>query len=190
VSKILNNTTASPVFVSDTGVSIAANGSYTIPEQDYLLWAASSNIVSLVGASTVTVSDGSYVLSISDGINLIKGIYPSLIKAVPYGKTNLQFAEAASVAASMPTDVISFTASANTRLVTASVSGNNVAMYTLLINGVVKGRKYTSFGASLNTEFKLNTGLSVVSGDIVKIQVYHTRPFVGDFSAKLILENT
>jgi hypothetical protein len=190
VSKILNNTTASPVFVSDTGVSIAANGSYTIPEQDYLLWAASSNIVSLVGAATVTVSDGSYVLSISDGINLIKGIYPSLIKAVPYGNTNLQFAEVASVAASTPTDVISFTASANTRLVTASVSGNNVAMYTLLINGVVKGRKYTSFGASLNTEFKLNTGLSVVSGDIVKIQVYHTRPFVGDFNAKLILENT
>jgi hypothetical protein len=186
----LHNATGSTLFIADTGVSITSGGNYTIPEQDYLLWAASSNIVTFIGNSDITVSDGSFTLGISDAINLIKGIYPTTIKAVPYGNTSIFTSEANSVAASTLTDIITYTASTNIRLVSASVSGNNVAQYTLLLNGNVIGKKYTSFGAALNADFKLNTGLSIIAGDVLKVQVIHTRPYVGDFNAKFIMETT
>lgn len=54
----------------------ASPGSYTIPPQDYLLWAASSDIITQVGLGDIVVNDGSFDLNISDGIDLIKGIYP------------------------------------------------------------------------------------------------------------------
>jgi hypothetical protein len=62
-------------MVTDTGVSIAASYSYTIPPTDYLLWSASSSVVTKVGDGSLVVSDGSSDLNISDGIDLIKGIY-------------------------------------------------------------------------------------------------------------------
>lgn len=73
MSKILKNSTASVVSVSDTGVAIPASGQYTIPANDYPLWASSDNVVTLVGAGTLVVNDGSSDLSISDGIDRIKG---------------------------------------------------------------------------------------------------------------------
>lgn len=77
MSKILKNTTASPINIADTGITLAASpATYTIPPQDYLIWAASSDIVGPVGGSTVVVNDGSTDLSISDGMDLIKGIFP------------------------------------------------------------------------------------------------------------------
>lgn len=80
MSKILINNTASPVTIVDVGnVIVPGSGSYTIPPQDYQLFAASSNTVSLVGAATIKVNDGSTDLSISDGIDLIKGIFPRLL---------------------------------------------------------------------------------------------------------------
>lgn len=82
MSKILINNTASPQPVADTGVTIAASSNYTIPPQDYLLWAASSNVITLIGAGTLTVNDGSVNLSISEGTDLIKGIFPKEYRIV------------------------------------------------------------------------------------------------------------
>ncbi len=82
MSKILINNTASPQPVADTGVTIAASSNYTIPPQDYLLWAASSNVITLIGAGTLTVNDGSVNLSISEGTYLIKGIFPKEYRIV------------------------------------------------------------------------------------------------------------
>lgn len=78
MSKILKNTTAFPIEISDVGVTVQPTPTdYTIPPQDYLLWAASSDIVTQVGNGNVIVNDGSFDLSISDGIDLIKGLFPS-----------------------------------------------------------------------------------------------------------------
>jgi hypothetical protein len=78
VSKILRNTTASPITVVDVGSVIipASPGSYTIPAQDYWLWAASSNVITFIGDGDLVVNDGSFDLNISDGTDLIKGLYP------------------------------------------------------------------------------------------------------------------
>ena len=84
MSKILKNNTASPITVTDVGSVVipASPGSYTIPPQDYLLWAASSDVIGFVSTPVatpdVTVNDGSVDLNISDGIDLIKGLFPRL----------------------------------------------------------------------------------------------------------------
>jgi len=76
MSKILINNTASPIPISDTGVTLQVTPNYTIPAQDYLLWAASSDIITQIGSGDVIVNDGSTNLSISDGTDLIKDIFP------------------------------------------------------------------------------------------------------------------
>lgn len=77
MSKILKNTTAGIITVTDMGINISASpGQYLIQPQEYLMWAASNDVVTLVGNGDLVVNDGSYDLSISDGIDLIKGIFP------------------------------------------------------------------------------------------------------------------
>lgn len=79
MSKILKNQGGSPLSITDTGITLPASpGTYVIPPQDYLLWAASSDIITAVGAATVIVNDGSTDLSVSDATDLIKGIFPKL----------------------------------------------------------------------------------------------------------------
>lgn len=76
MSKIVKNITGSPINISDTGVSIPATDQYLIPPQDYLIWAASDNIVTFVGSGDIVANDGSSDLSINDGIKLIQGLSP------------------------------------------------------------------------------------------------------------------
>lgn len=81
MSKILKNTTISNISILDTGVTILASpGTYTIPPQDYLLWAASSDVISYIGSGDIVVNDGSFDLTASDGTDLIKGLFPKQIK--------------------------------------------------------------------------------------------------------------
>ena len=77
MSKILKNLTASPVVIADVGQTIPASSQLTINPQDYLLYAASDDVIILVGNSTLVVNDGSSDLSISDGAKLIQGIFPN-----------------------------------------------------------------------------------------------------------------
>ena len=84
MSKVLKNTTASPIVITDVGaVNIPASpGTYTIPPQDYLLWAQSSDIITYLNDASPTpsviVNDGSFDLNPSDGVDLIKGIHPRI----------------------------------------------------------------------------------------------------------------
>lgn len=82
MSKILKNQTVSPIPIADVGGVIipATPATYTIPPQDYLLWAASSDIITYLNDTSPTpsiiVNDGSFDLNPSDGMDLIKGLYP------------------------------------------------------------------------------------------------------------------
>lgn len=79
MSKILDNTTGAPISISDTGQTIDNITNYTIPATDYLLWAASDDIITQIGNGNIVVNDGSSDLGISEGIDLIKGIFPKKI---------------------------------------------------------------------------------------------------------------
>lgn len=80
MSKILKNQTASDQFISDVGVTVLASSNYTINPSDYLLFADSSDVIVLIGDGTFIVNDGTNDLSISEGTDLIKGIFPKSIK--------------------------------------------------------------------------------------------------------------
>jgi hypothetical protein len=84
MAKILINNTASPVTIADVGQTVPASSQLSIAPQDYLLYAASSNVITLISdlsvgptTSTLTVNDGSDNLNISDGVDLIKGLFPA-----------------------------------------------------------------------------------------------------------------
>jgi hypothetical protein len=107
MAKILKNTTGQTVAVTDTGAVVPANGQYTIPPQDNLLWAASSDVVIKVGDGTLIVNDGSSDLSISDGIDLIKGIFTKKIAGGTDGTTVGNIGDRLKVDAAISTPVFS-----------------------------------------------------------------------------------
>lgn len=77
--KVLYNQTASPIFITDVGVSIPASpASYLIQVADYPLWASSSDIVTFIGSGDIIVNDGSFDLSKADGIALLQGNFKQL----------------------------------------------------------------------------------------------------------------
>ncbi len=82
MSKILKNQTGSPITISDVGGVIipASPATYTIPVKMYDIWAASSDILAYLGGLSpdVIISDGSVDLNPSDGVDLLKGLYPKL----------------------------------------------------------------------------------------------------------------
>jgi hypothetical protein len=77
--KILKNTTASSVSI-DVGDTVPANGQLTVNPQDYGEYAASDEIVTLIGNGSIVVNDGSRDLNISEGIRLIQGGFTNKIQ--------------------------------------------------------------------------------------------------------------
>lgn len=77
MAKILKNTTASPISLTDLGISVSANGQVIVTPQDYLLAADSSQIIALIGSGDLVVNDGNSDLSVSEGIRLLIGSYPN-----------------------------------------------------------------------------------------------------------------
>lgn len=71
MSKILKNITVSDIEISDTGITLAASSSYTLTHQEYLLWAASVDIITNINTGDVVVNDGYNDLSIADGKSFI-----------------------------------------------------------------------------------------------------------------------
>lgn len=75
--KIVKNTTVSPYSLSDVGITIPASSSYQIPPADYLLWAASDEVITGIGSGDLVINDGSSDLSINEGSKYIQGIFPN-----------------------------------------------------------------------------------------------------------------
>lgn len=86
MSKILKNTTNAIISVLDTGIALPASPTvYEIPSAEYLLWANSTSIVTLINSGSVIVSDGINDLSASDAINYIK--YPNFANSIRFLST-------------------------------------------------------------------------------------------------------
>jgi hypothetical protein len=69
--KILKNNTAANILINDTGISIPALGSYTIQITEYLLWAASADVISKINSGNITVNDGVSNLNTTEGLSYI-----------------------------------------------------------------------------------------------------------------------
>lgn len=75
-AKIVVNNTGLDVLISDTGITVPASGQHTITSAENTLFAGSNDLISLLGDDTLKINDGSTDLSDSDGLDLIKGIFP------------------------------------------------------------------------------------------------------------------
>ncbi len=78
--RVLKNNTASPVNISDVGQTVPASGQLVINPIDYGKYEGSSDVIGFISdlavgptTSTLTVSDGTFDLSINEGTRLIQG---------------------------------------------------------------------------------------------------------------------
>lgn len=74
MAKIVINLTGSNVVVSDVGNKTILPTGYTVPASEYALWKKSDLMVSLIGAGTLAMSDGSGALSKSQSIDLLHSL--------------------------------------------------------------------------------------------------------------------
>jgi hypothetical protein len=102
------------------------------------------------------------------------------------------YSEANSVASGLTTTLVTYTVpgSLTTSIVQRiSVSGENIAKFTVFVNAVKIDTRRTFFGDSLSEYFEFTTGSSdgfaLNPSDTVVVKVLHNRPSVGDFEARL-----
>lgn len=102
-----------------------------------------------------------------------------------------RFNTASAVPTGILTSILTYTVPFATTAVLQkiTVSGENIAKFTILLNGVVMDVKRTYFGGELNAEFNYETGnsngLNFKASDIILIQVIHQRPNAGDFDGRI-----
>lgn len=140
--------------------------------------------IDAAGGDNIAITDPTgtnYLLPNSDGsINVVLGGSSLTTKNI--------FQEVDSVPSGVTSIVASYTALANTKLISCDFGGTNIAEYSLYIGGVLAAKKFTFF-QNLNERFNFADGLPVMNGDIIKVEVIHNRPDVGDFSANILIKN-
>lgn len=98
--------------------------------------------------------------------------------------------EALAVPTGVTTEIVSYTVPATKEIVLERVeaSGENIAVYTILVNSVVIATQ-RSFWGEINAKFdflsKASLGKVLVAGDIITVEVLHNRPSVGNFEARI-----
>lgn len=136
--------------------------------------------------SSVRIGDQNYELAInpdrSINVHVIDG-------GGGAGRLTKNIYDAAnSVATNTLTSIVSYTVPAGKTAILekVSVSGDNYAKFDVVVNGTTVDSKRTWYG-SFNAlfDFVSSPGYLLNSADIVVIKVLHTRPFVGDFDARI-----
>lgn len=133
--------------------------------------------------SSLRIGDGTDELEINpDGsINVVVQTSSGGTVVSPYNEVN-------SVPNGSNTTIISFTASVSSLLNKIDYSGDNVAKYTVELNGTVIDKQRTYFGSALNGTFDFSNGsrgLELEPGDLVTLKVIHARPSAGDFNGRM-----
>jgi len=78
MTKVLKNNTANDVLITDVGQTLTDSETFVIDPASYMLYANSSDVVTLLSDSTLTYNDGTNDLSLSDAINHLKGYSQAL----------------------------------------------------------------------------------------------------------------
>src|SRR6266853_3983508 len=138
-----------------------------------------------------SAADGDRVL-VSDGTNNLS-INPdgsiNVNTSGTAGTYKQNYNEIISVGASTLTTIVSFTATALSKLKKVDASGTNISKYSIIVNSSIIDTKRTMFGTSLNVAFDFDDGYPLSMGDQVFLKVIHERPFLGDFNGRIqILE--
>jgi hypothetical protein len=149
---------------------------------------------------TVSIGD----VSIVEGGNTLKvnadGSINVVVEDIPLPGHTVKniYNEANSVASGATTTLVSYTVPGgitNSILERISVSGENIAKFTVFWNAAQIDTRRTFYGSSLSEYFEFTTGSSegflLSPGDTIVVRVLHNRPYVGDFEGRIqVLEIT
>lgn len=103
----------------------------------------------------------------------------------------ITYNESAPVASGLQTDILFYSVPVGQTATLQRVfaSGENIAKFDVLVNGVVIATERTYFGSALDVNFLFNSsnglGTLLNSGDIVTVRVLHNRPNTALFEATL-----
>ena len=143
------------------------------------------------GGDNIAISDGVDTMTVNpDG-----SINVALV-GMPVYEPIFTYNAVAGVAANVTTNLISYTmpGGKNGYLQKVYISGENIAKYTVRVNGAIIDVARTYFGQSLDKCLEYasgtsNLGYELSAGDVVLVQVLHTRPSLAEFNARIqILE--
>lgn len=144
------------------------------------------------GGLEVIITDADDSIKIGNGSGQYMAVNPDGSINVVLTSSGLTtknlFNEITSVPAAVTSNILSYVAVANTKLLKVDVGGTNIAAFEVLINGSLAAKKYTYF-QNLNEIFDFKDGLPVVTGQVILIRVTHNRPDLGDFNANVLVEN-
>jgi len=170
MSKIIKNNTASPVPVNDTGITIPASGQYLVDPGEYPLFSRSDDIVVVIGDLTVTISNGTDDLGISDGIRLIQDNFPASVAingATDIKITNLSLPTSGTEVSHTFTDTlksITLRSRNKSQIQYCFVSGESNTKYvTLRPNAVLNMDGLSFLGKTIHMQ-------SSTDGEVVEIQ--------------------
>jgi hypothetical protein len=155
---------------------------------------SNTNPIPIIFEGTVTITEvevvgenGNTIEPNADGsINVVVVTAPVAGHAV-----KSFFNEVAAIASGATTTLVSYTVPAGKTAILERIdtSGENVARYDILVNSVLFDTKRTMFGSDLNADFDYTTGspdgLIFIAGDIIKVQVLHSRPMAATFEARI-----
>lgn len=214
IIKLINRTASPKVYLSGL-ITVPASSFYVVPTNLNYEAATDAQLRADISANLIQVSDSvsnfgtndalAYLNRLvgtkdSDGVgitsteisskigldvNVINPIETSLVNNFPLKNI---YAEVSSVANNVLTTIISYTvpATKSAYLKLASCSGENIAEYRVLLNGVVISKARTMWGASFNHDFSFaDEGVSLTSNDVIEVKVIHLRPHVAGFNVNL-----
>lgn len=181
----------------EVNISAADGDSVAISDgTDTLVINPDGSINANIGELVINHTEDS--IAIGDGVNLFTStnagpktaLDVNVINYDTLGVIKNTFSEITSVANNTLSTILTKTVTTPGLLKKITVSGTNIAEYTVLLNSSIVSKKRTFYGNSLNEEFVFDEGLVVVSTDVIEVKVIHFRPDVGNFNSNLlILEN-
>lgn len=137
-----------------------------------------------VGNVTIQDDDGDEL-----GINSDGSINVNVINSPDDPGLFIVHNEISSVAAGVETAVITITALSAIRVSKIDVSGDNVALFRVKVNGITIDDKRSYWGSGFNESFAFEpfeSGLKLPIGDILTVTVIHNRPMPGSFEATVM----
>lgn len=169
MSKILVNNNIFDVEIADTGVTVSASSSYTIPPQDYPTFSASSDVITLLANLTLVLNDGGLdVTNLSNAVNIIKGFCPIPPDPDPGEPFFFDFSE--EISGSSPFTVISYVVPALQELflIHLDISCRTESAIQILLNGSPIGDMRTG-AAKPSSSFHWYPNRKCVAGDLVEV---------------------
>lgn len=141
------------------------------------------NIAISDGTNTVVVNaDGSLNITDNGGSLTVDG------QVATVGINEYKYGEQLNVAAGANSTLVSHLFATSYKLRRVSVSGENIAVYTVYFNATAIDKRRATY-MNFNCEFDYETGISIPPGTTVSVEVENSGSTSSDFNAQLLFSS-